>query len=85
MPWELIVLPRAARDLAALPERDRMVVGQALDNLRNNPGQADLAKLSGRAGQWRLRVGRWRATLELRANEGRIYVLRVLPRKNAYR
>lgn len=85
MPWELIVLPRAARDLATLPDRDRAVVGQALENLRDDPGQADLAKLSGRVGQWRLRVGRWRVILELRTNEGRIYVLRVLQRKDAYR
>jgi len=46
MAWKLIVVPRARRDLEALPERARLSIIHALDDLLANPGQADLAKLS---------------------------------------
>ncbi len=85
MPWQMIVTQRASRQLAALSRRDREAVERALRRLVADPSGANLKKLSGRDGEWRLRVGRWRVLLELDNNSGVIHVLRVLPRDIAYR
>lgn len=85
MPWELIVAPRARRDLMQLAARDRDAVRTALDDLSDDPGRVDIAKLRGRPNEWRLRVGRWRVILELDNTTGTIRALRVLPRGRAYR
>jgi len=84
MPWQLIVAPRAEKDLADLPLRDRQAMGRALDSLTRDPAAVDLRKLEGRPGHWRLRVGRWRAVLRLDNAAGAVYVLRVLARDRAY-
>ena len=85
MPWNLIIAPRAERDLARLPAYTRAAVDRALSGLAADPQSVDLAKLRGRRQQWRLRVGQWRAILRLETATGRVYVLRVLPRSRAYR
>jgi mRNA interferase RelE/StbE len=79
MPWQFQVARAARRDLSSMPERDRQAVGRAFNRLIEDPTAVDLAKLSGRD-QWRLRVGRWRAILEMDAETGTITVVRVLPR-----
>ena len=53
--------------------------------MADDPGTSDIRKLGGRRGEWRVRVGRWRVTLELDNEAGVINVTRVLPRKEAYR
>ena len=63
MPWRLIVTRPAEKDLADLPGPDKLAVLAALERLVNNPGTADLRKLTGRPNEWRLRVGRWRVLL----------------------
>ncbi len=85
MPWKLIIAPRAERDLAALPARDREAIRQVLRRLANAPDTTDLKKLGGRRGEWRVRVGRWRLILELNNATGEMSITRVLPRKDAYR
>lgn len=75
----------ARKDLEDLAARDRRAVGLALGRLVDNPAAVDLAKLSGQGAEWRLRVGRLRVILELLNEDGRIRVLRVLPRGRAYR
>ena len=83
MPWELRVTRRAERDLTRLPDPDRTAVRQAIRRLRDDPGAVDIAKLGGN--EWRLRVGRWRIRFEMDSRAGVLWVLRVLPRKEAYR
>lgn len=85
MPWSIEITRPARRDLAGLSKRDRTAVGRAIDRLGQDPSAVDLAKLTGREGEWRLRVGRWRAILELDNAAGLIRILRVLPRSQAYR
>ncbi len=65
--------------------RDRQALMRVLLNLTEDPGAVDLRKLAGRENEWRLRVGKWRAVLELDTRSGEIHVLRVLPRSRAYR
>ncbi|MCW5854016.1 MAG: type II toxin-antitoxin system RelE/ParE family toxin [Anaerolineae bacterium] len=43
-----------------------------------------MKKLKGREDQWRLRVGDWRIIFEIDAPGRVIYIVRVLPRKDAY-
>lgn len=85
MPWQLIIAPRAEREMNAFSRRDREAIIQALDRLIADFGRADVRKLSGRGGEWRLRVGRWRVIFELDNQRGLINVTRVLPRGRAYR
>jgi mRNA-degrading endonuclease RelE of RelBE toxin-antitoxin system len=76
---------RAERDLAALPVADRIAILNALERIQVDLSAADVRKLGDRMGEWRLRVGRWRAIFELDNPAGVIYVTRVLPRDCAYR
>ena len=85
MPWRLALTRRAERDLADLPPLERAAVERALSRLLSDPSGSDLRKLAGRDDEWRLRIGRWRAILQLDTATGMITVLRVLARRDAYR
>lgn len=56
---------------------------KALDALCAEPYSGVLRKLAGRS-EWRLRVGDWRAIVEIRDSARVIYVKHVLPRGRAY-
>jgi len=84
MPWRLEVSPRARRDLAAMRATDREAMAATFERLTDDPAQVDFKKLAGGAG-WRLRVGQWRAIIELDARTGVMVVSRVLNRRDAYR
>jgi mRNA interferase RelE/StbE len=85
VPWRLVFTRRAERDLAALDQALRNAIRVALVRMADDPGAADITKLGGRENEWRLRVGQWRARLELDNRNGLIIVLRILPRGRAYR
>ena len=84
MAWVVTLSPRARRDLKALPSRDREAVLKALRQLTAAFGSADVKKLEGKAGSWRLRVGRWRVLFMLNNTAGLITVDRVVSRDHAY-
>lgn len=81
----LAVTRPAERDLERLPAEDRLRVLDALDGLVSGRAGLDLRKLSGRRGQWRLRVGDWRVLLERDPETGTVQVMRVVHRRQAYR
>ena len=83
MPWRLEVSRRARRELSALPPDVRRTIGLALERLASDPSRADLKKLSD--GNWRLRVGQWRAILDLDNQTGLMSLQRVVNRRDAYR
>lgn len=85
MPWTLIITSPAQKDLSKVPLRDRDAISRALDRMIADPGAADIKKLAGQEGRWRLRVGAWRAILRMDNTEGIIHVVRILPRSAAYR
>lgn len=72
-------------NLTRLSVRDRQMVLRALHRLEADFAGSDVKKLQGRADEWRLRAGRWRAILLLSKPTGEINVSRVLPRDRAYR
>ena len=85
MARDLKIVPRAERDLASIPRRDREAIRRALLRLAADFSGSDVRKLSGRGDEWRLRVGRWRVIFEIDDKAELIIVSRVLPRDRAYR
>jgi mRNA interferase RelE/StbE len=53
--YSVFILPRAQRELAALPKPDYEKVKKAVFDLGDNPRPVNCRKLSGREG-WRIRV-----------------------------
>ena len=70
--------PLARRD-ARLARR----IGQAVTRLAQT-GQGDITKLTGRE-EWHLRVGTWRVRFRFDHDAHSIVIVRVLPRREAYR
>ena len=75
----------AQKDFANLDRRTQRRIRAALDRLLTYPQAADLKKLQGSPGKWRLRVGDWRIILEANPEKELLYVLRVRHRREAYR
>jgi len=74
---------QADKDIDRLDPPVRRRVIKALRNLAEDPTGSGLVKLRGRAGL-RLRVGDWRAIVELDHKGRTIRVKRVLPHGRAY-
>ena len=85
MPRILRFVRSAQREMLRLSDADQIAIGTSLDKMVQNPGAVDIVKLSGEKNKWRLRVGQWRVILQLDNYTGIIWVLRILPRKDAYR
>ena len=85
MPWRVALSSRARRDRASLSATDRAAVDAALRHLADDPSSVDFKKLAGGSRIWRLRVGRWRALLDLDSRVGLMTVTRILDRREAYR
>jgi mRNA interferase RelE/StbE len=85
MSWLIDMTRPARKDLSNLPTRERETVRDAIDRLALDPGRVDFRKLTGRANEWRLRVGRWRVIVEMDNAAGILRILRVLARGRAYR
>lgn len=85
MAWRIVLAAPAQKDLEKVPVADHRRVMNRLAALAADPTTADIKKLEGKEAGWRLRVGDWRVRFEFRDEERAIVVLRVLPRRDAYR
>ena len=74
----------AQRDLRRLEEALRQRILQAIRRYTNE-GLGDVVKLRGRQEEWRLRVGEYRVRFRRDTANRTIVVLRVQPRREAYR
>ena len=81
--WSYVVTPQARRDLRRLDPPVKRRVVEALDRFVEDPFAADIRRLD--APEWRLRVGDWRVRFTFDEEQRVIVVLRVLPRRRAYR
>lgn len=81
--WAVVLRPAARKDLRRLDPPVRRRVIAELERLGASGPKQGLVKLKGRPGL-RLRVGDWRAVVELDSVAQTIRVLRVLPRGRAY-
>jgi mRNA interferase RelE/StbE len=82
--WQVIVAPRAQKDLDALDPPVARRVLDALERLAENQ-RGRLKRLQGTHEELRLRVGDWRVRLMLDHQQRAINVLRVRHRREAYR
>ena len=84
MSWTVVLTASAQRDLRRL---DRPVAGRILDALARlaETGQDDITRLQGVADEWRRRMADWRVRFRYDHPTRTLEVLRILPRRQAYR
>ncbi|MCD4785980.1 MAG: type II toxin-antitoxin system RelE/ParE family toxin [Candidatus Eremiobacteraeota bacterium] len=75
---------KAKKHIDNLDASTRERILKVLARFRNDPGSVDLKKLGGLKNKWRIAVGRYRVIFSIRKQEKDVYILDVLPRKNAY-
>lgn len=74
MNWEVLVRPRASKQLRKFPKHDQMKVLSVLEELSLNPYAGDISKMEGEDGVWRRRVGSYRIKYEIHEKQKIIYV-----------
>lgn len=65
MPWDLHVARPAEKELSRIPQRDRERIIAALETMRENPFQGDIARSKNQPTAWRRRLGDWRIFFDL--------------------
>ena len=84
MTYSLLILPRAQKELARLPDREFERVRDAIRSLPETPRPPGCLKLSGRDG-WRIRVGDYRVVYEIDDKAHTVTVQHVGHRRDVYR
>lgn len=82
--YSLLILPRAQKELARLPEQEFERVRDAIRALAETPRPPGCLKLSGREG-WRIRVGDYRIIYEVVDKTQTVTVQHVGHRRDIYR
>jgi mRNA interferase RelE/StbE len=82
--YRLLILPRAQKQLAAIPSPDFDTIEEQIKTLSENPRPAGCKKLRGREG-WRLRVGNFRVVYAIDDSAQSVLVLAVGHRREIYR
>jgi mRNA interferase RelE/StbE len=75
-----VITPAATKALRKLPRNERERILTAIERLP----AGDVRSLKGRQGEWRLRIGDWRALIRLDLEARVIVVTAVKPRGRAY-
>ncbi len=83
MSYEVFILRRAQKELAALPKTDYERMRDAIVALAENPRPTGCKKLTGREG-WRIRSGDYRAIYEIDDAQKRVTVLHIGNRRDVY-
>jgi mRNA interferase RelE/StbE len=81
MAHQILLQPRARRDVGKLPNAVKERVARAIDGLVNDPRPPGVKKLQGDDNLWRIRVGAYRIVYERLI----VLVVRVADRKDVYR
>jgi len=84
MSYELSILRRAQKELAALPEKEYERVKSAILNFHEYPGPFGYKKLVGREG-YRIRVGNYRIIYEIDDESLSVTILHIGHRRDVYR
>lgn len=82
--WQVILLRPAKRYLKRLSRVDQERIFDALEQLRQNPTQAPVRPLTGRA-EWRLKVGVFRALFRIDEQNKLFVVTLIGPRGDIYK
>ncbi len=83
MTYQVQILRRAQKAMAALPERDYERVRDAIHTLASQPRPPGCKKLTGRDG-WRIRVGFYRVIYEIQDEVRVVTVIDVGHRRDVY-
>ena len=81
---EVVLSPRADRQLRKFTPAARRRIQAALDLLSENPRPASALQLVGGAGEWRVRTGDYRVIYEIDDNRLIVLVLAVGHRREVY-
>ena len=84
MSYQIFILPRAQKELAAVPKGTYERVRDAIRSLAHDPRPPGCLKLSGREG-WRMRVGAYRVLYEIDDQQKSATVLHIGHRRDVYR
>jgi mRNA interferase RelE/StbE len=84
MTYNILILPRAAKELAKLPRGHYERARDAIRSLSDDPRPSGCLKLRGRDG-WRIRVGDYRVIYDIDEADHTVTVLHVGHRQNVYR
>ncbi len=84
MSYQVAILRRAMKELAQLPDKDRLRVEADIESLASNPRAHGVKKLTGRDG-YRLRSRNYRVVFEIDDRSRSVTVLHVGHRKDIYR
>jgi mRNA interferase RelE/StbE len=82
--YSLFILPRAQKELAALPAQQLEIAESRIESLRNNPRPPGFKKLSGREG-WRIRFGDYRILYRIDDATRTVAITNVGNRSEIYR
>ena len=84
MSYALGILPRAQRELGALPTENYQRLREAIFALADEPRPQSSRKLTGRKG-WRLRIGDYRMLYDIDDTKQTITIVHVGHRRDVYR
>ncbi len=85
MSYELIILPRAEKELRKLPQQVLLKIDEAILALSDNPRPHLCKKLTGFADIYRIKVSDYRVLYRIEDKQLIIEVIRVANRKDAYK
>ena len=86
MAWQVKLLPSAAEELAALPQKPRRQIARRIDGLKENPRPRGVKALKGKGeGIYRVRSGDYRILYRIRDEELVVLVIKLGDRKDIYR
>ena len=85
MKCRIKILPSAVKELALLPMKIQKRFASRIDRLSENPFPVNSKLLKGSDDTYRLRVGDYRATYQVRKKEVLVLVIKIGHRKDIYR
>jgi len=85
MPYRIVILPRAHRELAKLPHPAAERIARAIDALGHQPRPPGVRKLAGDDDLWRVRVGEYRVIYQIQDAVLLVLVVRIGHRRDIYK
>lgn len=85
MRYDVLVLPSAEKELAAIPARDLARILKRIELLSENPRPQGVQKLKGTKDQFRIRQGEFRMLFRIDEARKRVFVYAVGNRRDVYR
>ena len=82
--YRLLIKPSAAKELEALPAKDRKRIAAKLQRLASQPRPPGAEKLSGQE-KYRFRQGDYRVLYSLNDNEATVVIIKIAHRREVYR